>query len=498
MSSLMIYEPLDYRQWLWTTHKRLDDKMRGIKPVHKTSEKTRAQLKNPSSERAVGIDPARSLDAKKLSLSTAAATVRVAAMTVSPKPRRGLRCLAALAGCALLALERASWKQARPSDQGQMVCGEGVSLCGVLTLATGLGAGAYKHPTPSVHGLWPEVAPYGTSACVKPSLSTSDPRRVVQCYDATGTSDAQIIGFETHEWEKHGECAGVADARAFLTTVCSLAEQPLQAMSAARTAGGDLDAARRAVVGLGIEVFSVDEKNSQLILSACSDGQTWTLAPVADFPAACGGQRAAAGHRPLFVIIALVLVFCALVRAGMGEPTSAKEEPAGLTKQKLARLEEGGDEASKPPSSSLGSSWVEQEAPSTPSSAESWAEVEAGKPHEFAELDALNEEEKLTYIHTFVEKNRRERLAREMRPKMQPRGVPAVFTLVPAAPERKRPPPMAAHSQPLADAEISRIRNEMITLTLAATGGVDAFAAQFQASKAAIAQALRDKENARR
>jgi hypothetical protein len=358
-------------------------------------------------------------------------------MTVSPKPRRGLRCLAAVAGCALLLLQRASWKQARPSDPGQMVCGAGVALCGVLTLATGLGAGAYKHPTPSVHGLWPEVAPYGTSACVKPSLSTSDPRRVVQCYDATGTSDAQIVGFETHEWEKHGECAGVADARAFLTTVCSLAEQPLQAMGAARTAGGDLDAARRAVVGLGLEVFSVDEKNSQLSLSACSDGQTWTLAPVADFPAACGGQRVDVGQvvwtltRPLFVTIALVLLFCALVRAGTDEPTSAKAEPpAGLTKQQLARLEEGGDEASKPPSSSLGSSWVEQEAPSTPSSAESWAEV---KPHEFAELDALNEEEKFTYIHTFIEKNRRERLAREMRPKMQPRGVPAVFTWAPDA-----------------------------------------------------------------
>ncbi|KAH8045241.1 hypothetical protein JL722_14306 [Aureococcus anophagefferens] len=39
-----------------------------------------------------------------------------------------------------------------------MDCGSGVDLCGVLTLCSGLGSGAYEHPAPSVHGLWPEAA----------------------------------------------------------------------------------------------------------------------------------------------------------------------------------------------------------------------------------------------------------------------------------------------------------------------------------------------------
>ena len=84
---------------------------------------------------------------------------------LSHKTRRGLVLLAAVAGGALLVLARNGVPPPRqwPAAQGQMVCGDGVALCGVLTLQTGLGEGVYSHPTPSVHGLWPEVAPYGTS-----------------------------------------------------------------------------------------------------------------------------------------------------------------------------------------------------------------------------------------------------------------------------------------------------------------------------------------------
>ena len=305
---------------------------------------------------------------------------------LSHKTRRGLVLLAAVAGGALLVLARNGVPPPRqwPAAQGQMVCGDGVALCGVLTLQTGLGEGVYSHPTPSVHGLWPEVAPYGTSECAKPSLSTADPRRVVQCYGATGEGTAHIVEFETHEWEKHGECAGVRDARAYLTTICGLAEQPLQAMTAARKAGGGLDSARRAVLGLGLEIFAVDEQHSQLLLSACSDGDTWTLSPVEKFPEACGSQRTARS-RLWAVLVALALVFYVLVRAGTDPPppASEKKEPPALTKQQLALLE-GGDKPStgekpSPPSSTSGTTWSEVAPPSV-SSAESWAEVEAVAP----------------------------------------------------------------------------------------------------------------------
>ena len=43
------------------------------------------------------------------------------------------------------------------------------SLCGVVTLETGLGGGKYQHDQPVVHGLWPQVGKYGSSSCTGPS-----------------------------------------------------------------------------------------------------------------------------------------------------------------------------------------------------------------------------------------------------------------------------------------------------------------------------------------
>ena len=137
-------------------------------------------------------------------------------------------------------------------------------------------------------------------------------------------------------------------------------------------------------MGLGIEIFAVDEQHSQLLLSACSDGDTWTLSPVEKFPEACGQQRTAR-RRPVWAVLcALALVFYVLVRAGTDPPppTAKKpcdEEPPALTKEQLAMLE-GGDKPSTGEKPSPPSSTWSEVAPPSVSSAESWAEVEAVAP----------------------------------------------------------------------------------------------------------------------
>ena len=133
-------------------------------------------------------------------------------------------------------------------------------------------------------------------------------------------------------------------------------------------------------MGLGLEIFAVDEQHSQLLLSACSDGDTWTLSPVEKFPEACGRQRGAARSPLWAVVAALVLVFYVLVRAGTDVPPVVKntcdEEPPALTKQQLAMLEAGDKPSTGEKPSPPSSTWSEIAPPSV-SSAESWAEVEA-------------------------------------------------------------------------------------------------------------------------
>ena len=79
-----------------------------------------------------------------------------------------------------------------------MDCGS-TSVCGILTLETGKGPGVYGHPTPSVHGIWPEVGEYGTSQCVAPSKSTANPTKVYSCYDVPGTDLSDQLSFERAE-----------------------------------------------------------------------------------------------------------------------------------------------------------------------------------------------------------------------------------------------------------------------------------------------------------
>ena len=81
-----------------------------------------------------------------------------------------------------------------------MDCGS-VKLCGLLALETGLGSGYYKHPSPGVHGLWPETGSFGSSACVAPSDPT-DPTTLFSCYKDSSQPDSHQIEFETHEWDK--------------------------------------------------------------------------------------------------------------------------------------------------------------------------------------------------------------------------------------------------------------------------------------------------------
>ncbi len=178
-----------------------------------------------------------------------------------------------------------------------MDCGS-APLCGVLVLQTGLGPGAYEHTQPGVHGLWPEVGSYGTSQCIQPSESTADPTIAYSCYDLPDETDP--LGFESHEWEKHGQCAGVRNAEDYFNQVCSLSYEPIQIMTATRKAGSttlarygsDLEAA-------GFPVFSLDETYSQVYLSACarSDGR-WNLTSVSDFSRACPGSGPAPGPSP--------------------------------------------------------------------------------------------------------------------------------------------------------------------------------------------------------
>lgn len=168
-----------------------------------------------------------------------------------------------------------------------MDCGEGVWLCGVLTVETGDGNGFYHHSAPSVHGIWPETSRYGNSKCMKPQDAT-DPHKIYECYKPDGSDSSEHqLSFEQHEWEKHGRCAGVSNAENFFSQVCSLAAGPLKVVQATKAAGMDLSATADQLQRSGYCVYQTMTQ-SQIELSACAgqDGQ-WKLADVAEFPSVC-------------------------------------------------------------------------------------------------------------------------------------------------------------------------------------------------------------------
>lgn len=164
---------------------------------------------------------------------------------------------------------------------------QGVQACGVLTLESGFGpvGTPYNHPNfTAVHGLWPQVAPYGNSQCIAPG-STANPTKVYPCYAIKGQASAQLT-FEEHEWGKHGVCAGVQDVDDFFTQICSLAVAPLSIMSGLPT----MDAMQSALTSKGFDILSVDTTDMQIEVGVCRDDTThqWKFSSADQFWNNCG------------------------------------------------------------------------------------------------------------------------------------------------------------------------------------------------------------------
>jgi hypothetical protein len=117
--------------------------------------------------------------------------------------------------------------------------------------------------------------------------NTTDPTKVYDCY----AGDTNAIWFETHEWEKHGECAGTVDVDDFFGQVCALSKAPLAVLETAKEANKNFADMTQALKDSGYPVWGVDSTNDQLELSVCAgnDGK-WIIAKVADFPSKCGGS----------------------------------------------------------------------------------------------------------------------------------------------------------------------------------------------------------------
>ena len=177
----------------------------------------------------------------------------------------------------------------------------GVKLCGVLTLETGLSSqGHYRHPKPAVHGLWPQVGRFGSSACVRPSGSTAPPEQLAPCYNDSSSGASHQLNFERHEWVKHGMCAGAANATDYFEQVCALAASPLAVMSRTRESGKSaVEAFATDLTSSGYPVWSTDEVHSQVELSACAgtDG-IWKLSELDDMRDHCAdsGDSAVGPH----------------------------------------------------------------------------------------------------------------------------------------------------------------------------------------------------------
>jgi len=133
-----------------------------------------------------------------------------------------------------------------------------------------------------------------------PPARAADPSTVYPCYKDASQPDSHQLDFETHEWQKHGACAGVADAADFFTQVCRLAAPPLLTMDASRAAGKTASADFAAdLTSAGFPVFSHDDTYGQVMLSACADaaGQ-WHVAPPSSFASTCGSSLTAPPAAP--------------------------------------------------------------------------------------------------------------------------------------------------------------------------------------------------------
>ena len=118
--------------------------------------------------------------------------------------------------------------------------------------------------------------------------------------NCSSTPGHSPLEFETHEFGKHGVCAGVESADDYFAQLCLLAESPVAVLRAARAAGtvsldGFAAALKRS--DRAIEIFSTNEVTMELYLSACRDPATksWVLAPTSTFTKRCGSSDAKRG-----------------------------------------------------------------------------------------------------------------------------------------------------------------------------------------------------------
>ena len=191
--------------------------------------------------------------------------------------------LLALADCERLVNEPG--RTCSPLGQSPgLKCGKGV-LCGNLVLTSGLGTREYGGGTPRAHGLWPSTTNHsGDAPCVGPTQSSKGPDNTMHdCFrGATNATRLQV-----HEWKAHGVCAGVLDAKDYLTQTCVLASEPLSIMN--KSKASSLSDIAQDLQSHGICVWKLKEdRYMEIYLSACvgKDGQ-WKLADARNFSKEC-------------------------------------------------------------------------------------------------------------------------------------------------------------------------------------------------------------------
>eukprot|EP00929_Paragymnodinium_shiwhaense_P017029 TRINITY_DN12589_c0_g1_i1.p1 TRINITY_DN12589_c0_g1~~TRINITY_DN12589_c0_g1_i1.p1 ORF type:complete len:345 (-),score=16.57 TRINITY_DN12589_c0_g1_i1:83-1006(-) len=194
--------------------------------------------------------------------------------------------------------------EARPGveehgEQGRMSCGDGIHLCGLLALESGLGHSNYEHDEPVVHGLWPETDDFGNSECRAPSRE-EPPVDVFACYNQRGHAHSDLLHFQHHEWSHHGMCSGVVDAADYFSQICGMATAPLSTMKQVRARNGGLQEMRRALEQAGYFVWRHNTHTGELYLAACANEHgRWQLSHPKDFAQRCGVLPSASSPQPL-------------------------------------------------------------------------------------------------------------------------------------------------------------------------------------------------------
>jgi len=188
------------------------------------------------------------------------------------------------------------WKSQNADDsetmKKPMSCGS-AALCGVLALESGLGTGLYHHAEPSVHGLWPETPPYGSSRCIHPKSKVA-PSSLPSCYrnQEAAKDPEHEKEFVDHEWTKHGSCAGTSNGKNYFQQICNMSEEPLKVIAAGLKKSHDLHALVSELENSNFSVHEIDPEFGQIMLSACAVADTngnyvWKLVAEANFNESC-------------------------------------------------------------------------------------------------------------------------------------------------------------------------------------------------------------------